>query len=84
MRINEKIKKYGYRKSYKKGNCLIYDLKNKEKNDELPERIVINGSEIQFITDNIEGCTFLGTFTFRIPNELMQGISETIIGLNKK
>ena len=72
------FRKNGYRQRYNDNRCVIYDLKNKDENDILPETITIqkSGVDIQLCTDSIEKYTSLGTFSFYLTKELLQAIQQ--------
>jgi len=78
MKAIDIFRKNGYKQRYKDTGCVIYDLKNKEENDILPDTITIqkNGVDIQLCTDSVEKYTSLGTFSFYVTKELLQAILQ--------
>lgn len=78
MKLIEIFRKNGYKQRYRDGHCVIYDLKEKDKYNTLPDTIIIdkNGVNIQLCTENIEEYTHLGEFRFSLTKELLQAIER--------
>lgn len=78
MNAIEIFRKNGYKQKYRNNRCVIYDLKNKDEYDTLPDTIVIEkgGVNVQLCTDSIEKYTRLGTFSFYLTKELLQAIQQ--------
>lgn len=83
MRAIEIFKKQGYKQRYSDERVIIYDLKVKARFNALPSTILFykrnnTVSEVEFATDNLEEYTHIGTFSFNINKEILQGINKQI------
>lgn len=72
------FRKIGYKQRYNDNHCVIYDLKEKDR--ELPTTIIIKKGNyhIELLTDDIEEYTRLGTFSFGLTQELLEAVNLKI------
>lgn len=80
------FRKCGYRVRYKDNSNIIYDLKEKQSQYNLPETIIINKNNfsIELTTENAEKNMHLGEFSFEINNKLLMAINKKIEELKEK
>ena len=89
MRAIEVFRKNGYKQRCNTRDVMIYDLKVKDRYATLPETILFSKcgksvKEIQFLTDNPENYTSLGTTCFYLDSEMLQAINKQIEEIEEK
>lgn len=80
MKSTELFRKAGYRQRYKDSCCVIYDLKEREEFEILPQSIIIKKytKDVQLFTTHAEDYIHSGIFTFGLNEELLQAITKKL------
>ena len=80
MEAAKLLKKCGYRRRHNDGNCVIYELKEKQEYGDMPETFLIRKGNysVEFFTDYIEKHIHHGTFSFEIDKALLEAINQQI------
>ncbi len=89
MKAIEIFRKNGYRQRCNTRGVMIYDLKIKDKFSILPETILFSKggdsvNAVEFLTDNPENYTHLGTTSFCLNSEMLQAINKQIEEIEAK